>query len=129
MRIRRAWFFAGGSAEVLPPLMFPANVNVPNSEVGSIEIYWNVERRVQQHNLQPCECGMMAQIAQDAKTKFEQRLRGLAKNLDAISKGRGRPRELIDDFVNVAVSLLAFDEAFKMRPDEELIRRALAKLH
>ena len=60
---------------------------------------------------------------------FEQRLRILAKNLDAISKGRGRPRELIADFVNVAESLLAFDEAYGAKPDEKLIRHALAKLH
>ena len=71
----------------------------------------------------------MAQFTQDSKAMFEQRLRALAKNLDAISKGRGRPSELIDDFVNVAESLLAFDEAFKAKPDEKLIRRALAKLH
>ena len=71
----------------------------------------------------------MAQFTQDPKTLFGQRLRGLARNLDAISKGGGSPRELIDDVVNVAESLLAFDEAFKTRPDEELIRRALAKLH
>jgi len=71
----------------------------------------------------------MAQFTQDSKVMFEQRLRALAKNLDAISKGRGRPNELIGDFVNLAESLLAFDEAFKTRPDEELIRRALAKFH
>ena len=72
---------------------------------------------------------MMAQSTQNSKAMFEQRLRALARNLDAISKGRGRPRELIHDFVDVAESLLAFDEAFKTQPDEEFIRRALAKLH
>jgi hypothetical protein len=71
----------------------------------------------------------MAQFTQDPKAMFVQRLRALAKNLDAISKGSGRPSELIDDFVNAAESLLTFDEAFKTRPDEKLIRRALAKLH
>jgi hypothetical protein len=71
----------------------------------------------------------MAQFTQDPKAMFVQRLRALAKNFDAISKGRGRPSELITDFVNVAESLLTFDEAFNMRPDEKLIRRALAKLH
>jgi len=65
----------------------------------------------------------------DSKAMLEERLRTLAKNFDAISKGRGRPRELIADFVNVAESLLAFDEAYGTKPDEKLIRRALAKLH
>jgi len=71
----------------------------------------------------------MAQFIQDPKAIFVRRLRALARNLDAISKGHGKPRELIDDFVNAAESILAFDEAFNTRPDEELIRRALAKLH
>ena len=71
----------------------------------------------------------MAQFIQDPKAIFVRRLRALARNLDAISKGHGKPRELIHDFVDVAESLLAFDEAFKTQPDEEFIRRALAKLH
>jgi hypothetical protein len=60
---------------------------------------------------------------------FEQRLKALAKNLSAITEGRGSPGKLIDDFVNVAEAILAFNEAFGMRPGEELIRRALANLH
>jgi len=60
---------------------------------------------------------------------LEKRLRTLAKNLDAISKGLGSPGQLIDDIVKVAEALLAFNEAYGMRPDEELIRRALAKVH
>ena len=71
----------------------------------------------------------MAQFTQDSKAVFEQWLRALAKNFDAISKGHGRPRELIADFVNVAEALLAFEEAYGTKPDEELIRRALAKFH
>ena len=88
-------------------------------------------RRMQDGNLQPSRVpfSTMAQFTQDSKAVFEQRLRALAKNFDAISKGHGRPRELIADFVDVAEALLAFEEAYGTKPDEELIRRALAKFH
>jgi hypothetical protein len=70
-----------------------------------------------------------SQSSQGAKALFEQRLRALAKNLQAISKGRGKPGDVVDQIVEVAESLIAFDEAFGMRPQDELIRRALANLH
>jgi hypothetical protein len=62
----------------------------------------------------------------DPKAVFEQRLKALAKNVSAITEARGSPGKLIDDFVNVAEAIVAFDEAFGTRPGEELIRRALA---
>jgi hypothetical protein len=67
--------------------------------------------------------------AMDAKSMFEQRLSAFAKNLCAISEGRGSPGTLIDDSVSLAEAILAFNEAFGTRPGEELIRRALASLH
>jgi len=103
-------------------------LNEPKPDFGALKICRNVEHDPASQDLR-VSFRTMAQFIQDPKAIFVRRLRALARNLDAISKGHGRPRELIDDFVNAAESLLAFDEAFNARPDEELIRRALAKLH
>jgi hypothetical protein len=56
------------------------------------------------------------------------RLRNLARNMTAISKGGGESGELVDQIVKVAESLIAYDQAFGMRPEEDLIRRALAEV-
>ena len=64
---------------------------------------------------------------EDVKKTLEERLRNLARNIAAISKGIGRPGELVDEIVGVAESLIAYNEAFGTRPPEGLIRRALAK--
>ncbi len=60
------------------------------------------------------------------KQILEERLRDLARNMAAISEGAGTPGELIDQIVKVAESLIAYDESFGHRPEDELIRRALA---
>jgi hypothetical protein len=59
---------------------------------------------------------------------LEESLRDLAKNMSAISRGGGTPGELVEQIVKVAESLLAYDEALRMRPSEELIRRALTSV-
>lgn len=59
------------------------------------------------------------------KEALEDRLRNLARNMAAISEGGGAPGDLVDQIVKVAESLIAYDESFGCRPDEELIRRAL----
>jgi hypothetical protein len=64
--------------------------------------------------------------SQDAKNALEQRLRKLAKNMDAIRAGSGKPGKLVEDIVEVAESLIAYNEAYGTRPHIELIRRALA---
>ncbi len=62
------------------------------------------------------------------KQALEERLRDLARNMAAISEGAGAPGELVDQIVKVAESLIAYDESFGHRPEDELIRRALAHL-
>jgi hypothetical protein len=61
----------------------------------------------------------------DVKNVLEDRLRKLARNIAAISQRRGEPGKLVDQIVEVAESLIAYNEAFGERPDEELIRRAM----
>jgi hypothetical protein len=56
------------------------------------------------------------------------RLRHLAKNMTAISKGGGKSGELVDQIVKVAESLIAYDQTFGTRPEEDLIRHALAEV-
>jgi hypothetical protein len=63
--------------------------------------------------------------SKDIKDALENRLGNLATNIAAISNGRGKPGELVDQIVNVAESLIAYNEAFGTRPEEDLIRRAL----
>jgi hypothetical protein len=64
----------------------------------------------------------------DATSALEDRLVRLARSMAAISEGGGKPGELVDQIVKVAESLIAYDEAFGTRPDEEIIRRALARV-
>lgn len=62
----------------------------------------------------------------NAEKALEQRLRSLAMNMKAIGEGGGKPDELVEEIVKVAESLIAYNEAFEVRPDQALIRRALA---
>ena len=64
----------------------------------------------------------------NAEKALEQRLRSLARNMSAIGKGGGKPDELVEEIVKVAASLIAYNEAYGIRPQQELIRRALANL-
>ena len=63
---------------------------------------------------------------EDIKNALMDRLRNLASNIAAISTGRGKPGELIDQIVRVAESLIIYNEEYGTRPEEELIRQALA---
>lgn len=65
---------------------------------------------------------------EEVKNLLEERLRKLARNMAAISRRGGEPGELVDEIVNVAQSLIAYNEAFGTRPEEELIRGALANI-
>ena len=70
-----------------------------------------------------------AEIVNDkVENALEQRLRSLASNMSAIGEGGGKPDELVEEIVKVAESLISYNEAYGIRPHEELIRRALAKL-
>jgi hypothetical protein len=70
-----------------------------------------------------------AEIVNDnAEKVLEQRLRSLARNMSAIGEGGGKPDELVGEIVKVAESLIAYNEAYGIRPQQELIRRALANL-
>jgi len=62
----------------------------------------------------------------DIRSALEDRLARLARSMAEISEGGGKPGELVDQIVKVAESLIAYDGAFGTRPEEELIRRALA---
>jgi hypothetical protein len=62
----------------------------------------------------------------DIRSALVDRLARLAKSMAEISEGGGKPGELVDQIVKVAESLIAYDGAFGMRPEEELIRHALA---
>ena len=62
----------------------------------------------------------------NAAKVLERRLRSLARNISAIGEGGGKPDELVEEIVKVAESLIAYNEAYGIRPPEELIRRALA---
>jgi len=62
----------------------------------------------------------------DVRSALEDRLARLARSMIAISEGGGKPGKLVDQIVEVAESLIAYDEAFGRRPEGELIRRALA---
>jgi hypothetical protein len=62
----------------------------------------------------------------NAEKALEQRLRSLARNMSAIGEGGGKPDELVEEIVKVAESLIAYNEAYGIRPHQELIRRALA---
>jgi hypothetical protein len=62
----------------------------------------------------------------NAEKALEQRLRSLARNMRAIGEGGGKPDELVEEIVKVAESLIAYNEAYGIRPHQELIRRALA---
>ena len=64
----------------------------------------------------------------NAEKALEQRLRSLARNMSAIGGGGGKPDELVEEIVKVAESLIAYNEAYGIRPQQELIRRALANL-
>jgi hypothetical protein len=64
----------------------------------------------------------------NAEKSLEQSLRSLAKNMKAIGEGGGKPDELVEEIVKVAESLIAFNEAYGIRPHQALIRRALANL-
>jgi thiamine pyrophosphokinase len=64
----------------------------------------------------------------DAEKGLERRLRRLARNMRAIGEGGGKPDELVEEIVKVAKSLIAYNEAYGIRPHQELIRRALANL-
>jgi hypothetical protein len=70
-----------------------------------------------------------SQSSLEVQALFERRLRTLAKNMIAISNGNGRPSGLVEQIVEVAESLIAFDKAFGMRPQAEFIQRALADAH
>jgi hypothetical protein len=59
---------------------------------------------------------------------LEESLRALARNMTAISRGRGVPGELVEQIVKLAESLIAYDDVLMMRPSEELIRRALTSV-
>ena len=63
-----------------------------------------------------------------AENALEQSLRSLARNMSAIGEGVGKPGELVKEIVKVAEALIAYNEAYGMRPRTELIRRALANL-
>ena len=70
-----------------------------------------------------------AEIMNDnAEKALEQRLRSLARNMSAIGGGGGKPAELVEEIVKVAESLIAYNESYGIRPQQELIRRALANL-
>jgi hypothetical protein len=62
----------------------------------------------------------------NAEEALERRLRSLARNMRAIGEGGGKPDELVEEIVKVAESLIAYNEAYGIRPPQELIRRALA---
>jgi hypothetical protein len=47
--------------------------------------------------------------------------------MNAISEGGGKPHQLVEEIVKVAESLIAYNEAYGIRPHQELIRRALAR--
>jgi hypothetical protein len=64
----------------------------------------------------------------NAEKALERRLRGLGRNMSAISEGSGNPHELVEEIVKVAESLIAYNEAYGTRPHEALIRRALTNL-
>ena len=49
--------------------------------------------------------------------------------MNAIGEGGGKPDELVEEIVKVADSLIAYNEAYGIRPYQELIRRALANLN
>jgi hypothetical protein len=66
---------------------------------------------------------------EDVKRMLEERLRFLAKNTAAISEGGGEPDKLVEQVVDVAESIIAFDQVFGTRPTGELIRRALLNAH
>jgi hypothetical protein len=60
-----------------------------------------------------------------AENTLERAIRSLAMNMRAISEGEGKPDQLVEEIVKVAESLIAYNEAWEMRPSQELIRRAL----
>jgi hypothetical protein len=60
-----------------------------------------------------------------AENTLERALRSLAMNMRAISEGEGKPDLVVEEIVKVAESLIAYNEAWEMRPSQELIRRAL----
>jgi hypothetical protein len=69
---------------------------------------------------------MPTQNARDtAENTLERALRSLAMNMRAISEGEGKPDLVVEEIVKVAESLIAYNEAWEMRPSQELIRRAL----
>ena len=75
------------------------------------------------HHPRPAE-----NASDNAEKALEQRLRSLARNMKAIGEGGGKPDELVEEIVNVAESLIAYNEAFGIRPHQALIRRALTNL-
>lgn len=68
-------------------------------------------------------------VSNNAETALERRLRSLARNIRAIGEGGGKPDELVEEIVKVAESLIAYNEAYGIRPHQELIRRALTNLN
>jgi len=64
----------------------------------------------------------------DIRSALVDRLARLARSMAEISEGGGKPGELVDQIVKVAESLIAYDGAFGTRPEEELIRHALARV-
>jgi hypothetical protein len=64
----------------------------------------------------------------EIRSALVERLARLARCIAEISEGGGKPGELVDQIVKVAESLIAYDGAFGMRPEEELIRHALARV-
>jgi hypothetical protein len=75
------------------------------------------------NHLRPVEHG-----SNNAEEALERRLRSLARNMRAIGEGGGKPDELVEEIVKVAESLIAYNEAYGIRPPQELIRRALANV-
>jgi hypothetical protein len=63
----------------------------------------------------------------NAEKALERRLRSLGRNMNEISEGGGKPHQLVEEIVKVAESLIAYNEAYGIRPHQELIRRALAR--
>ena len=68
-----------------------------------------------------------ADSREGVKKALEDSLRALARNMTAISVGGGEPGDLVDQVVKVAECLIAYNESFATRPEEALIRRALAR--
>jgi hypothetical protein len=81
------------------------------------------EQKMPNHHPRPAE-----NESNNAEEALEQRLRTLARNMKAIGKGGGNPDQLVEEIVKVAESLIAFNEAYGIRPHQALIRRALANL-